>query len=169
MKKTIIASIIAISSITGFAQTVPEVPYKKPSEFRMAVLNIIGTCKTAIQCEEKLTKIKHDLALYEKYYDFCVKEKTCEDDSVELAIMFVKNRIPSITAYIERQKEWERLEKLPDVRIGMSQQTVLNKTNWGRPDSINRTTTANGTREQWVYARGNYLYFTNGILTAIQN
>lgn len=40
---------------------------------------------------------------------------------------------------------------------------------WGRPESINKTTTARGTREQWVYGGRNYLYFTNGVLDAIQN
>jgi len=33
---------------------------------------------------------------------------------------------------------------------------------------VNRTVTAGHVREQWVYPVG-YLYFDNGILTAIQN
>lgn len=51
----------------------------------------------------------------------------------------------------------------------MTKEDVL-QSSWGRPESINTTTTSNGTREQWVY-RGlrNYLYFENGVLTAIQN
>jgi len=58
--------------------------------------------------------------------------------------------------------------KLPNPRFGMSAKTVREKTNWGAPDEINRTMTARGTHEQWVYSRG-YLYFDNGILTAAQN
>lgn len=54
------------------------------------------------------------------------------------------------------------------VRIGMSGASVL-ASSWGRPQSVNRTTTASGTREQWVYGAGNYLYFENGVLTAVQN
>jgi len=54
------------------------------------------------------------------------------------------------------------------VRIGFSKEDVL-KSNWGKPESVNKTTTANGVREQWVYSGGNYLYFINGILTSIQN
>ena len=65
--------------------------------------------------------------------------------------------------------EAARLAALPGARIGMSADTVLKKTSWGQPSSVNRTTTAAGTREQWVYGGGNYLYFTNGVLTAIQN
>ena len=39
---------------------------------------------------------------------------------------------------------------------------------WGKPDKINRTTTANGVHEQWIYNGHGYLYIDNGILTAIQ-
>lgn len=54
------------------------------------------------------------------------------------------------------------------VRIGMSKEEVL-KSNWGKPESVNKSTSASGTREQWVYGGRNYLYFTNGVLTGIQN
>jgi tetratricopeptide (TPR) repeat protein len=54
------------------------------------------------------------------------------------------------------------------VRIGMTKQEVLDS-NWGEPKTINRTTTQYGTNEQWVYYGNKYLYFDNGILTAIQN
>jgi len=54
------------------------------------------------------------------------------------------------------------------VRIGMSVKQVL-QSSWGKPDDINRTTTANTVSEQWVYGNASYLYFTNGKLTAIQN
>ena len=40
---------------------------------------------------------------------------------------------------------------------------------WGKPRDVNTTTTARGTREQWVYSGHRYLYFENGILTAISN
>ena len=58
---------------------------------------------------------------------------------------------------------------LPGARIGMTAATVVNKTNWGKPDSVNRTITGNSIHEQWVYGSGNYLYFVNGRLTTIQN
>lgn len=57
----------------------------------------------------------------------------------------------------------------PSPRIGMTQSQVINGTNWGGPTDINRTITAGGTREQWVYGNRRYLYFDNGILTAIQD
>ena len=54
------------------------------------------------------------------------------------------------------------------VKIGMTKDAVL-KSNWGKPSSVNKTTNANTVSEQWVYSGRNYLYFTNGILTSIQN
>jgi len=39
----------------------------------------------------------------------------------------------------------------------------------GKSIKINRTTTVYGVSEQWVYDNYNYLYFEDGILTAIQN
>jgi hypothetical protein len=61
-------------------------------------------------------------------------------------------------------------KKREGVRIGMTEQDVLDSS-WGRPTSVNRTTTAHGTHEQWVYgnAHNGYLYLDNGILTSIQN
>ena len=52
-------------------------------------------------------------------------------------------------------------------RIGMTASEVENS-NWGRPNKINKTTTAYGTDEQWVYGNGQYIYLENGIVTAIQ-
>lgn len=54
------------------------------------------------------------------------------------------------------------------VQIGMTQEDVL-ASNWGKPLKVNRTVNAYGTREQWVYRGGNYLYFEDGRLTTVQN
>ncbi len=55
------------------------------------------------------------------------------------------------------------------VSIGMTPKEVIEKTSWGKPKSVNRTTNQYGVSEQWVYGDGNYLYFDNGKLTSIQN
>lgn len=68
-----------------------------------------------------------------------------------------------------RIAEEEVRRKKPGVKIGMSKKQVIEKTSWGEPERINRTTTTHGEREQWVYDGGSYLYFTNGKLTAVQN
>ena len=52
-------------------------------------------------------------------------------------------------------------------RIGMTADEVREST-WGNPSHINKTTTANGTSEQWVYSDNKYIYIENGVVTAIQ-
>lgn len=59
------------------------------------------------------------------------------------------------------------LIKAKKIRLGMDQEQSL--VSWGDPSKINRTVTVDGTSEQYVYGRHQYLYFTNGILTAIQD
>ncbi|MFA7445286.1 MAG: hypothetical protein WCY89_05015 [Flavobacteriaceae bacterium] len=53
------------------------------------------------------------------------------------------------------------------VKIGMTKEMC--KLSWGEPTDVNKTAVAGKQTEQWVYGNGNYLYFENNILTAIQN
>ncbi len=68
--------------------------------------------------------------------------------------------------YLEKfgEKIWNTIlaEK---VSIGMTKEMC--QLSWGEPEKVNKTTTKNGIREQWVYY-ANYLYFEDGILTSIQ-
>jgi hypothetical protein len=75
----------------------------------------------------------------------------------------VRNATPPGAKRVEKAKP-----RRPGVSIGMSKDEAL-ASSWGRPESVNRTTTKYGTREQWVYGGRNYLYFENGMLTSIQN
>lgn len=68
----------------------------------------------------------------------------------------------------QREAEEKARKKSQGVTIGMTQQEVLDSM-WGEPKDINRTITENHVYEQWVYGYPNYLYFTDGILTSIQN
>lgn len=52
------------------------------------------------------------------------------------------------------------------IAIGMTASQVLSSC-WGAPNHKNITMTASGSREQWIYSEG-YVYFTDGIVTAIQ-
>jgi hypothetical protein len=105
--------------------------------------------------------------------DFSESSQRQWDSSVQRAkeklAEFKQQDIQTAIAEKKRKAEELRLSKLPGVRIGMTADQVIHKSNWARPASVNRTTTAHGTREQWVYGGQNYLYFTNGILTGIQN
>jgi hypothetical protein len=69
---------------------------------------------------------------------------------------------------IQAQKEYveQRLAR-GGVKIGMTEQQVL-ASSWGSPDKRNHTITPLARTEQWVYADQYFLYFTDGVLTAIQ-
>jgi hypothetical protein len=72
--------------------------------------------------------------------------------------------------YDEEMIRNEPVQKFPqvtDLEIGMTKEEVLEI--FGKPKNINRTITANSVSEQWVYSDDIYLYFNDGILTAIQD
>jgi hypothetical protein len=59
-----------------------------------------------------------------------------------------------------------RMIKERSIVIGMTADQVI--FSWGEPTQKNRTTTANGVSEQWVYKGSNYVYMENGVMTALQ-
>lgn len=67
-------------------------------------------------------------------------------------------------AEIAKEKEAIKNHK---VYVGMDADAA--ERSWGKPRSINRTTTGNSTHEQWVYGGHSNLYFVDGKLTSIQN
>ncbi|MEB2367581.1 MAG: hypothetical protein OZ933_16000 [Chloroflexota bacterium] len=67
-----------------------------------------------------------------------------------------------------RAREERRRAALPAPRVGMTARQVIEGSNWGRPEVVNRTQIAGSVREQWVYGDGFYLYLQNGRVTAIQ-
>lgn len=60
------------------------------------------------------------------------------------------------------------IAKKPEVTIGMSQDEVLNHSNYGIPLDILTTHTAKELLETWVYEGRRYLYFNNGTVVKIQ-
>lgn len=97
----------------------------------------------------------------------------CEDTMTDPGAVALLDRARKIqAAAIDKRIKSEgeallALKRQQGVSIGMSRQDALDSS-WGRPERVNTTTTARGTREQWVYGRS-YLYFENGVLTSIQN
>lgn len=61
---------------------------------------------------------------------------------------------------------WNAIEN-EKVFIGMTGEQA--SFSWGKPKTVNRTSTKNERKEQWVYQSGSYLYLVNGVITAIQN
>ena len=79
-----------------------------------------------------------------------------------------QEKMIAVAAARERAADDARRRK-EGVSIGMTREEVL-KSNWGRPEHINRTSTATMESEQWVYPDGaGYLYFEHGVLTAVQH
>lgn len=60
-------------------------------------------------------------------------------------------------------------ERLLKQKIWLGMSAEMAKVVLGEPEKINRTVTASGKQEQWIYNRKEYYYFTNGTLTAWQD
>jgi hypothetical protein len=71
---------------------------------------------------------------------------------------------PRLT-HVWPREVWDAIEH-SSVFIGMTDEQAT--MSWGKPNSINMTVTARGNEEQWVYARGRYLYMSNGRVTTMQ-
>jgi hypothetical protein len=61
------------------------------------------------------------------------------------------------------------VQSIKNERVAIGMTPIQARLAWGLPSSINRTITANGSREQWIYKIGSYLYFDSGLISAIQN
>lgn len=71
----------------------------------------------------------------------------------------------------ERQETYSQLIREKKVAIGMSPDQV--KRSWGSPCRVNRTISAHGNTEQWVYCydnnRSDYVHFRDGEVSSISN
>lgn len=94
---------------------------------------------------------------------FATDVKTYNGDFKEQMQDFVKN---FNALYTVKNKPYTPLD-LSRPQVGMTDVEVLS-TFWGQPTDINKTTTASGVSEQWVYSNNRYVYLENGIVTAIQ-
>ena len=54
----------------------------------------------------------------------------------------------------------------PTVRVGMTADQTREV--WGSPSRVNRTESAYGVREQWVYGASRYVYLRNGVVESVQ-
>lgn len=98
------------------------------------------------------------------------QDKPCKGSKEEAnAIREKQNAYKNAQA--KRDQEDREWKNTPSPKIGMTANQARDS-KWGDPDKINKTTTSKGIKEQWVYRRSyqgsKYLYFENGILTAIQ-
>ena len=86
----------------------------------------------------------------------------------------LKNLLLKYITFAEWQHEYNShikvkgFSKKPEPSIGMTSKEVR-ASRWGSPDDVNKTTTASGITEQWVYSSGKYIYLDNGVVTTIQD
>lgn len=91
------------------------------------------------------------------------QEKPCAAGGTKIEV----ESLPTNTG----RSRFDQAISLGKIQLGMSTQDVMRA--WGRPNKINRTAVAGGISEQWVYERPNdgrhqYVYFDNGVLSAVQ-
>jgi hypothetical protein len=193
MKKVIVAGMIALSGFGVYAQTnaaaVRETIIEEykivqaacDSRVDFAVDKLVGVSVNENNMyptdAEKKAAITYRIWELEFQLEVCSNEKKAEAAAETARIeeyrllneRITKEKLAAEKETAKREKEIARVKALPNPRIGMTAKTVREKTNWGAPESINRTGGSWGVHEQWVYGGRSYLYFENGKLTSWQN
>lgn len=112
-----------------------------------------------------------DVTIEEKYYSLSLVLENEKGEQIPLSIDNSKRTnwvFEFGQAELYKKKfgndDWQRILD-GKVKIGMTKEMC--ELSWGKPKSINETITSGKKSEQWVYS-DNYLYFDNGILTAMQ-
>ena len=116
----------------------------------------------------------YDVIIEGKFYYLSLAFKNQKGEKIAIEYERVAGNLASTTSFSTSKSEyykkkfgsdnWETI-LLGKVKIGMTKEMC--RVSWGEPKKINEIITANSKSEQWVY-HDNYLYFKNGILTAIQ-
>lgn len=162
-----------ILAAVGYSLWLSSRPTPLPAKVASVAAEIPITETRQYKCGEglhALIKVAEDAAAKKDFnqayvtLDYCVGLLPKDGVAYKLRDKYAeetRNAAAAAAAAIKAAKKKE------GVRIGMSERDALDSS-WGRPEHINTTTTANGTSSQWVYGY-NYLYFTNGVLTSIQN
>lgn len=91
----------------------------------------------------------------------------CYEIFIENDVLYITNiSSGAVETYVKISDNTDTPEEKVAPSIGMTEDEVLSST-WGSPIKRNKTTTSSHEREQWVYDDG-YIYFTDGIVTSIQ-
>jgi hypothetical protein len=142
-----------------------------------AAVATLRNCATRLQDEALQAKVRQaDIASYMEVinnpkalpFDRATSMQQLARDYPELGKPY-EARAKQLFEQAERQAAaaGKAQRKREGVAIGMTAEDVL-ASSWGRHERVNRTITASGEREQWVYPGFNYLYIVNGRVAAIQ-
>lgn len=116
-------------------------------------------------------KVK-DVTIEETYFDIALGLENEKGESIFFDLDNISDEdfiLPKATALNYKKTFGDEIWNLilnGKVKIGMTKKMCI--LSWREPESKNETITAGKKSEQWVYKGGSYLYFDNGILTAIQ-
>lgn len=81
-----------------------------------------------------------------------------------------KKLAPLATQQAENlRREIDSIGSVMGIKVGMTADQVRSAQHWGNPQRVNTTTGPLGSREQWVYRGGRYVYLQRGIVTSIQH
>jgi hypothetical protein len=115
-----------------------------------------------------------DVTIEERYFNLSLilKDNNGQTLAINYNIAIGSNKFHNVFTKKEADKyktkfgitAWQTILQ-GKVKIGMTKEMC--KLSWGEPKSINKIITSGKRSEQWVYS-DNFLYFDNGILTAIQ-
>lgn len=112
-----------------------------------------------------------DVTIEDKYYTLSLVLENEKGEQISLNVDKSKNtnwvfEFGQAELYKKKfgNENWQRILD-GKVKIGMTKEMC--ELSWGKPKSINRTIVSGKISEQWVYSE-NYLYFDNGIMTAMQ-
>jgi hypothetical protein len=102
------------------------------------------------------------------YYEFLHQQNLKKAAAAKERLILLKKQAEINLAIENKMAEYQKLacDKLGEAKVGMTPGEVL-KSCWGKPNRVNKTTTADHTTEQWVYGSG-YVHLSDGIVTAIQ-
>lgn len=78
---------------------------------------------------------------------------------------------PAVREACKKHSDWtmEACQTIDakEVMIGMTENQVLLA--WGKPPTVNVTTSSSHQHEQWVYGSGSYIYLDDGVVRTMQN
>jgi hypothetical protein len=112
-----------------------------------------------------------DVTIEEEYYNLVLVVENEKGEKLPFALETIKDKRYFITLRqsetLKKKYGLDNWKKIIDGNVNVGMTSEMCRWSWGEPSKINRTTTARGNNEQWVYSN-NYLYFENGVLTTIQ-
>jgi hypothetical protein len=108
-----------------------------------------------------------DLVIEDNLY--CLSLQLENDNGLKIAFPISYINIGEIISYkINKEKYGIYWDKIMQNKVSLGMNKDMVKLSWGEPEDINKTILKNSVSEQWVYEYNNYVYFDDGIVTAIQ-